>query len=148
MIANRTTKVAAGQTVSEIQAMLIEVRASSMMIDFENSEPSAITFQLRRGEQNLCFRLPSNWQGILAALKRDKSTPQRLRNEEHARRVSWRVVRDWLRAQLTLIEAGAATLEEVMVPWLITNDGSTVAKRLFSSDTGLLALPAPQEATR
>lgn len=145
MIANRTTQIDATKTVGEIQAMLAAARASSLMIDYEDGQPSALAFQLTQGDQSLSFRLPCNWQGILAALKRDKKYPQRLKNPDQAKRVSWRVLRDWMRAQLTLVEAGASTMQEVMVPWLITNDGTTVAHRLFSGESGMLALPAPRE---
>lgn len=142
MIANKTTTVSAERTVAEIQSMLASARASALMIDYEACQPSAIAFKLDRGGTHISFRLPSNWQGILAALKKDRTVPRRYCCEEHARRVSWRVVRDWLRAQLTLVEAGASTIEEVMLPWAITADGSTVAHRMLSG-AGLLALPSP-----
>jgi hypothetical protein len=74
----------------------------------------------------------------------DKTIPRRLVCEDQARRVSWRVVRDWLRAQLTLIEAGCATIEEVMLPWAVMNDGSTVSQKLLNGPGGFLALPAPK----
>lgn len=144
MIANKTTSIAATKTVSDIQAMLAHVGAKSIMIDFTDSQPSAIAFQITRENHVLSFRLPCNWQGILAALTRDKKVPRRLVNADQARRVAWRVVRDWLRAQLTLIEAGSSSIEEVMLPWAITSDGTTVSERLFSGNTGILALPAPR----
>lgn len=124
--------------------MLASVRASSLMIDYTDGKPDAIAFQLKRGDQPIAFRLPVNWQGIMAAMKKDKSIPRRLICEDQARRVSWRVVRDWLRAQLTLIEAGAATIEEVMLPWAVTSDGTTVAQRMLSGPNGFLALPSPK----
>lgn len=67
-----------------------------------------------------------------------------MKTPEQAKRVAWRVLRDWIRAQLSLVEAGNATIHEVMVPWMITNDGTTVSERLFSGQSGLLALPAPK----
>lgn len=144
MIANITTSVPAEKTVGEIQGILAKIHASAMMIEYNEGQPEAISFKLNREGHELSFRLPSNWQGIFRAMKREKMA-QRLRTPEQAKRVSWRVTRDWLRAQLTLIEAGAASIEEVMLPWAITVDGSTVAAKLLSGSTGLLALPAPKE---
>lgn len=144
MIANRTTTVAAEKSVMEIQAMLASVKASAMMIDYVDGKPDAIAFKMIKGGQPIAFRLPANWQGILEAMRRDKTVPRRLVCEDQARRVSWRVVRDWLRAQLTLIEAGASSIEEVMLPWAITNDGTTVGQRVLSGASGFLALPAPR----
>lgn len=142
MIANITTSVAAEKTVAEIQTMLAKAGASSMMVEYANGQPSGIAFQIERSGHKLAFRLPSEWQGILAAMKRQR-VAARLITPEQARRVSWRVTRDWLRAQLTLIEAGASTIEEVMLPWAITANGSTIAQRVLSGETSLLALPGP-----
>lgn len=144
MIANVTTSVPAEKTIGEIQAMLAKIRASALMIEYTDGQPAAIFFKLTRGDHELNFRLPSNWQGILEAMKRERVT-RSLQNPEQAKRVAWRVTREWLRAQLTLIEAGAASIEEVMLPWAISNDGTTVAARLLSGSTGLLALPAPEK---
>lgn len=144
MIANRTTSISPHKSVAEIQGMLADARASSLMIDFDNGQPTAISFCLTRDGHSLAFRLPCNWEGTLAAMKRDKKCEARLRNPEQAKRVAWRVLRDWLRAQLTMVEAGASTIHEVMTPWMITDDGTTVAARLFSGPSGLIGLPAPK----
>lgn len=144
MIANKSTTVSAERTVAEIQSLLCSVKANSVMIDYCDGKPEAIAFKLMRGDVPIAFRLPANWQGTFLAMKRDKSIPRRLCTDDQARRVSWRVIRDWLRAQLTLIEAGAATIEEVMLPWAVTADGSTVANRLLHGPNGFLALPAPR----
>lgn len=143
MIANRTTSVSAVKSVSEIQAMLAEARASALTIDYSDGEPSGLSFTLTRENHSLHFRLPCNWSGTLQAMKRDKKCERRLLQPEQAKRVAWRVLRDWIRAQLTLVEAGASSIEEVMIPYLVTNDGTTVAARLFNGSSGLLALPAP-----
>lgn len=144
MIANRTTTVPAAKTVGEIQSMLAGMHATALMIDYHDGEPSAIAFSLVRNGHPISFKLPCNWQGVYRALQREK-IPRRLMTHEHAKRVAWRVVRDWLRAQLSLIEAGATAVEVVMLPWAITRDGSTVADRVLSGSAGLLALPAPRD---
>ena len=38
--------------------------------------------------------------------------------EEQAERVSWRVIKDWLEAQITLIRIGNAEVEQVMLPYM------------------------------
>jgi len=139
VIANKTTTIDATKTVGEIQTMLASAHASAMMIEYESGQPSAVSFRLDRNGSPISFRLPNNWQGLLLALKKDRQFPRNKCTEEHARRVSWRVLKDWLRAQLTLVEAGASTIEEVMLPWAITADGSTVSQRMLSG-SGLIAL--------
>ncbi len=118
-----------------------------MMIDFDDGQPDSLSFILRVGDQPISFKLPSNWRGVLAAMRREKAT-NRLLNPQQARRVAWRILRDWLKAQLSLIEAGASSIEEVMLPWAITNDGTTVAKRLLTGKGVFLGLPAPKVGDR
>lgn len=142
MIANKLTTVDADKSIAEIQKLLVGFCASKMMIDYEGEYPSSIAFQIARNGFPISFRLPCNWRAMLDALKREK-IPQRYLNREHAQRVAWRVLRDWIRAQLTLIEAGVAKVEEVMLPWAITGDGQTVAQRMLTAK-GLIGLPAPE----
>lgn len=131
MIANKGTSVSAVKSVGEIQAMLAEARASSLMIDYRDGEPIGLSFQLTKGGQSLSFRLPCNWEGTLAAMKREKKCPRNLCMPDQAKRVTWRVLREWLRAQLTLVETGASSIEEVMIPYLITLKISRFARLTF-----------------
>ena len=43
--------------------------------------------------------------------------------QEQSERVAWRVIKDWLDAQLSLIYVGQAELEQVMLPY--ATDGKT-----------------------
>lgn len=142
MIANRTTTISCEKTVGEIQAMLAGARASRIGIEYDpDAKPARIAFQIERDGHMMAFKLPCDWEGVLRALKRERGgISQRLLTPEHAKRVSWRIIKDWLRAQLSLIEAGASTIEEVMLPWAITTDGQTVAERVLSGATGLLRI--------
>ena len=139
MIANKNTTIDSSKTVAEIQTMLVRARATSMMVGYVDGEPASIGFKIVTANTSMSFRLPSNWEGTLRALKREK-VPARMLTKVHAMRVSWRVIRDWLRAQLSLIEAGVSTIDEVMLPWAITNDGSSVASRLLSGSVPLLGV--------
>jgi hypothetical protein len=50
----------------------------------------------------------------------------RYRTIEHAERVAWRCIREWLRAQLTLAKTGLTTVDEIMLPHLVIPSGQTV----------------------
>jgi hypothetical protein len=45
---------------------------------------------------------------------------------EHAARVAWRVIKDWLEAQLALIDARMAALDQVMLPYLLVDEDRTL----------------------
>jgi hypothetical protein len=50
------------------------------------------------------------------------------------------ILRDWVKAQVTIIESGIVSFEAVFMPFMLTNDGRTVLERV--KDTNLL--PAPE----
>ena len=71
------------------------------------------------------FRLTSNWKGVLKAMEKDTNIRPGLCTEEQAKRVSWRIEYDWVRAQMAKIEAGKAELAEVFLPYAVTETGET-----------------------
>jgi hypothetical protein len=77
---------------------------------------SSIAFRLNgRG-----FKLPNNKTGVFNILFKNKS--QRVNStkerEERAYRVSWRILREWIHAQLSLIASGQAEPEQALLPYL------------------------------
>lgn len=138
-IANYSTTVSVDRTLMEIQRMLTRAGAVSVRVDYTGVDPIALAFLLPVGETEVAFRLPIKPDGVAAALQRD-SVPASKRTPEHVRRVAWRTVRDWLRAQLALIEAEQATLAEAMLPYAVTPSGRTLYQELEYRGPGLLLL--------
>ena len=71
-------------------------------------------------------------------MDRDKKVPGSLKNKEQALRVSWRIIKEWVEAQMAIIEAGQAELSEVFLPYAVTKDGDTVYQKLKSGNDFLL----------
>lgn len=141
-IANYSTTVSPHRTVGEIQGMLAEAGARDVMVSFENGQPDALQFSMALPPGTLVsYRLPSNWRGVQRTLERQRVTGKYL-TEAHARAVAWRITRDWVRAQLAIVEAGLVSMPETMLPYAITNDGRTFAERLRHG-AGIPLLEAP-----
>jgi hypothetical protein len=49
-----------------------------------------------------------------------------MRTEDHARNVAWRVVKDWVEAQLAIIETRMVTTAQVFLPYAVTANGQTL----------------------
>jgi hypothetical protein len=140
-IANYTTKIAARRSVQEIQDMLARQGAQGVLTEFEGGKPTALSFRIQVAHgQVVAFRLPSNTPGVLAAMRGDKSIPKQYLNPEQAERVAWRITRDWVRAQLAIIEAGLARLDQVMLPYAVTPTGETLGELFERRGGHLLAL--------
>jgi hypothetical protein len=127
---NYTTTVAVTRTVGEIQTMLGAAGASAVMIEYAAGEPSAVSFSLAGPHGDRAFRLPVDTVSMHKVLLRERRTGKIDRNKyatpEHAARVAWRVIKDWLEAQLALVAARMAQLDEVMLPYLVMPSGQTL----------------------
>jgi hypothetical protein len=51
-----------------------------------------------------------------------------MRTKEQAARIAWRIVKDWLEAQLAMIEAGLVDLQQVFLPYAQDATGRTFYK--------------------
>lgn len=124
---NYTTTIPVERTLSEVQAMLGRSGAAAVATTYEDGAPSGVQFILRLSGAEHAYTLPVDvdamHRALLAAEKRgdfrgNRKAAGAFSSPEHARRVAWRVVKDWLEAQLALIAAGQARVEQVMLPYL------------------------------
>lgn len=141
-IANYTTSIKAEKTVGEIQGMLARAGASAVLFDFDGAEVSAISFRLLHEDVMVSFRLPANIKSIYVVLQNDPDVPRRLRTMEQASRVAWRIIKDWLRAQLAIVEAEQAEMVEVFLPYAQNPEtGQTLFRMLEAGGFKQLAGP-------
>jgi hypothetical protein len=132
-ILNYTTSIKTEKTASEIQAKLAKAKAQAVMCEFDDEGVmSAMSFRLTTPYGVIFFRLPANIDGVWKALKADGNVPKRLRTKEQAARVAWRIVKDWIEAQLAIVEAGMAEMTEVFLPYAQGQDGRTMYDALKS----------------
>jgi len=125
---NYTTSISPQKTVMEIQTALAKAGASRILTDMDNEgNIVALSFQLKNPETGMpiSFKLPTDWKPVHETLKRQRVTPK-LQTPEQALRVAWRITKDWVEAQLAIIETRMVTPAQVFLPYAITKDGSTV----------------------
>lgn len=139
-ILNFSTKIDADKTASEISRCLSNHGAHSILTDYNEEEGyvEALSFQIRIGEQVVAFRLPSDWRPVLTILENDRKVPRRMATREQAVRVAWRIIKDWVEAQMALVETKMATTQEVFLPYAIMPDGKTLAERITKDPKFLL----------
>lgn len=121
-IKNYTTKVDVFQSLGEIQASLAQHGARKIMVDYnEDGTPSGVVFGILTPEPK-GFLLPANVEGVLAVTQKQKVKVDRAQAE----RIAWRNVRDWVLAQMALLEAGQVEMEEIFLPYLTDGRGKTL----------------------
>ncbi len=143
-ILNYTTKINPARTVAEISQILANKGAKSVSTEYAPTPsgiPAALLFALDIGGKEFHFRLPCNADGVLVTLRRQRVSPS-YATIEHARSVAWRIVKDWVEAQLALVESRQADAGEVFLPYMVEMaSGQTMYQRFLKSN-GLPELKA------
>lgn len=122
---NYTTSIAAGKTASEMQALLAKAGATHVQSTYENGAPVGLLFTIGTPAGPRTFALPVNASAVQAVLRK-QGVPQKYRTPEQAERVAWRILKDWLAAQLAIIATEMVSLDQVMLPYMTDETGTTV----------------------
>jgi hypothetical protein len=147
---NYTTKIAAAQTVGECQPLLARSGASAVAVEYESGEPVGLSFRLDTPHGRRDFTLPVNIDGMHAVLQKAGNAGMfaamhvrtgQFTSPEHAANVAWRVIRDWLEANLALIAAGMAGIDQVMLPYLHVAPDRTLYQAYRERETALELTP-------
>lgn len=147
-IKNYTTLINASKTIHEIEEMLAENRATHIMKEYRgDSRVFSLSFKIG----DVGYKLPSDTEKVYQRLKEDRyiqdlTSIQKQKLEEQAERVAWRVIKDWLHAQLSLIYVGQAEIEQVMLPYAY--DGQRTLYEKLKQEGMMGFLPAPEEVKK
>lgn len=134
-ILNYTTTISTEKTTAEIQKKLAKAKAQAVLTEYdEDSIVCAISFRIMTNHGIISFRLPANVQGVFKAIKSDNDIPKRLKTKEQAARVAWRIIKDWIEAQLAIVNAEIADITEVFLPYAQGHDGKTVYESIEGSN--------------
>jgi len=135
---NYTTTIAASKTVGEIIGILASHGAKSILMNYgSGGQVEALSFQILTPQGNIAIRLPVDPDAILKVMARQGLSGKYL-NRTHAIRVAWRIVKDWVKAQMALVETEMVRTEQVFLPYAITGNGQTIYESLVESKFKML----------
>ncbi len=141
---NYTTEIEPMRTAGEIIGLLAAKGAKSINVDYSAGEPIALWFRIEIHGADIAFRLPCNYEGALRTLKR--TAPPRYQSTIQAKRVAWRIIKDWVEAQLALVECEQAEMGEVFLAYAVAGNNQTLFQ-LFKENSNRLLGPGSQEET-
>lgn len=147
---NYSTKISVEKTISEIETMLSQSGAKKILKDYDDEgNITSISFVINTEKGNLPFKLPMNLEGVMQVIneqtesyrtqiskegykKKVRIVPVSMYNDmNQARRVGWRIIRDWLEAQLTLLFLQMVKIEQIFLPYMYNeNEGRTLFQML------------------
>lgn len=137
-ILNYTTQIKAEKTIAEIQEKLAKFGVQSVLTEYNDGIVSALFFRITSSQGFLSYRIPTKYEQIFYLLKGDKKVPTKLKTKEQAAKVAWRIVKDWIEAQLAFIEADQVELKEVFLPFMQIEVGKTLYDKIKENDFKLL----------
>ena len=119
-ILNYTTTIAAEKSIGEIQKMLAARGAETIVVQYVNGRPGALFFIIPTSYGKVPFRLPANIEAITRVMER-----QQVRKRvplDMAERVAWRIIKDWCKAQMAILETEMVDLEQIFLPYMVSQN--------------------------
>jgi hypothetical protein len=139
-IKNFTTSIDSYKTISEIQQLLAQKGAQQITIaNDDKGNPVSLSFLILWDTKPIAFSLPCNFEGVKRAMSNSKKVARSQCTTEQALRVGWRIIKDWVAAQMAIVEAEACTMAQVFLPYAVTKNGQTMYD-MISNNKGMLAL--------
>lgn len=122
-IKNYTTQIDAEKTIMEIESILSKHGARGILKEYNGAGyVTGVSFYIELEGNKLPFKLPLElpaWIALINQAVRDKKLPKRFLNDSiQAQRIGWRVIKDWIDAQMALIETRTVKLEQVFLPYI------------------------------
>lgn len=135
-ILNYSTTIDALKTVGEVEYILIKHGAKSILKDISpEGSIDSLSFQVDTHYGIMPIKLPVNIEPVLKVLinEKKKKNSKVKATKDQAERVAWRILKDWVEAQMALIEIEMVRMEQVFLPYAILgNSGKTVFENLES----------------
>jgi hypothetical protein len=127
---NYTTVIEPDKSAAECMAMLGKFGAKRAGIAYdEHRVPFGLAFVLATRWGDRMYELPVDFAATQRVLQRaydSGNISRKFTEPAQGRRVAWRVIKDWLEAQLALIEAGLMDSERVMFPYMLVSPGQSL----------------------
>lgn len=122
-IMNYTTKVDVFATLGEIQGQLVKHGAKKIMQDYDNDgHITALSFLIDTPNGPRGVKLPANVDSVWNVLTKQKVKCDR----DQAERVAWRIVKDWVAAQMAILESEMVQMDEIFLPYMLNDKGQTL----------------------
>jgi hypothetical protein len=132
-------------TFEAIQKCLSQHKAQQVMFEFDDKgKVKTLSFGLKINARVYGFKLPARIEKVEQIFLAHKNAKKRYEWEpdqtltqeekEQAYRTAWANIRDWMTAQMALIDTDMVKAEEVFLPYMINNRGQTYFEALAQND--------------
>lgn len=132
---NYTSNVPPEKTVMEIEKLLASAGATKTAKDIGgDGNVTAFFFAIPTQNGSITFRMPCNVERVYAVLidgykRKRRDTDKKVRQQ--AARVAWRILLDWLEAQIAMIRLDQVKAQQAFLPYAYdARTGQTLFEKL------------------
>jgi hypothetical protein len=116
---NYSTNISAERSIAEIEKILALFGAQAVLKEYTgDGRVRSLSFKL----DNKGYQLPANVNGVKSVLyseKRRYHGRDSMKNrDERAYRVAWRILKDWIYSQLSLIASGQGQPQQILFGYM------------------------------
>lgn len=141
---NYTTGVSSIKSIGQIQGNLVAHGASAIMINYGvDKEPESLSFIIPTLQGEISFRLPANIVSVQKVLQEQRV--RKVVEKDQASRVAWRIIKDWVDAQIAIVETEMVTLEQAFLSYMLVQGGRQTLYESMVESHFLLSPKALQE---
>lgn len=157
---NYTSDVPASESIRRIEQVLIQSGVTGIMKEYHpfGQKVAAITFRINDSSgRPQMIRLPANEEAATEALWRDYMGDELLPDgkikwssrkqkkkadfQKQGERTAWRIIKDWVEVQMSMIQLKQADVMEVFLPYAWDGKQTYYAALKSSGFAGLLTAP-------
>lgn len=124
--------------------MLVSSGAQKILKDYDGAgNIISISFMIETDRGLIPIKMPMNVKAVMQVINnqteefvktrsgRRRVVPLNMKNDmEQARRVGWRIIKDWLEGQLALIFLNMVKIQEIFLPYIVGIDGKTLYEKI------------------
>src|SRR3990167_3638751 len=153
IVKNYTTKIATIKTISEIEEIIVCFGAKGILKEYSGSGVKSLMFFIERDNQKIPFKIPFNIEKcrsiIVKAVEEKKLSKKYLEEplrSQQGERVCWRIIKDWLHCQLSLIEIEFVEPIEILLPYVYDMvENKTIYQKFINKKEMFLGLEEKQK---
>jgi hypothetical protein len=147
-IRNYTTQISVDKTIMEIEQILVKFGAQGVYKEYKGQKISGVMFFLIKDNQKIPFKIPMNVEKSRSIMEKvvkegklgQKYLVEPLRSEQ-GERVAWRIIKDWIDSQLSLLEMQFADPVEIFLPYAYNMvEDKTMYQKFLENKEKYLAL--------
>ena len=123
---NYTSTVPAARSIAYIEGKLAQNGAKQTLKTYDDQQRvSGICFMIPIDGKEISFKLPAKvpeCEKVLRANLSSRARPETIQKvEKQAERTAWKILSDWVEAQMAMIELAQVEVLEVFLPYVFDN---------------------------